>query len=116
MHIDDVFEHDHWEPMEEIYKKYDHPIWQRYDPSAGDGHGGMDYLVMAAFADAARNHTQPPIDVYDAAAYMAITALSEQSVAMGGLPQAFPDFTRGKWTSGRKPCGGAYCLDRDGVF
>ena len=57
-----------------------------------------------------------PIDVYDAATYMAITALSEQSVAMGGLPQAFPDFTHGKWTSGRKICGGAYCLDRDGVF
>ena len=71
---------------------------------------------MAAFADAARNRTQPPIDVYDAATYMAITALSEQSVAMGGLPQAFPDFTHGKWTSGRRPCGGAYCLDRDGVF
>ena len=116
VNIDDVFEHGHWEPMEEIYKKYDHPLWQNYDPSASDGHGGMDYLVMAAFADAARNRTQPPIDVYDAATYMAITALSEQSVAMGGLPQAFPDFTHGKWTSGRRPCGGAYCLDRDGVF
>lgn len=38
-----------------------------------------------------------PIDVYDMAAWMAITPLSEQSVAHGGMPQAIPDFTRGKW-------------------
>ena len=116
VHIDEVHEHGHWEPMEEIYKKYDHPLWQSYDPAATDDHGGMDYLVMSAFAESARNHTQPPIDVYDAATYMAITTLSEQSVAMGGLPQAFPDFTHGKWTSGRKVCGGEYCLDQEGVF
>ena len=41
VNIDDVFEHGHWEPMEEIYKKYDHPLWQNYDPSASDGHGGL---------------------------------------------------------------------------
>ena len=28
---------------------------------------------------------------------MAITILSENSVAMGGAPQPFPDFTNGKW-------------------
>ncbi len=38
-----------------------------------------------------------PIDVYDMAAWMSITPLSEQSVAHGGMPQAIPDFTRGKW-------------------
>ena len=38
-----------------------------------------------------------PIDVYDAAAWMSITVLSEQSVASGGMPQIIPDFTDGKW-------------------
>jgi len=28
---------------------------------------------------------------------MAITALSEESVACGSQPVAFPDFTNGKW-------------------
>ena len=40
---------------------------------------------------------KPPIDVYDAAAWMAVTCLSEQSVAMGGAPVPVPDFTDGKW-------------------
>jgi hypothetical protein len=38
-----------------------------------------------------------PIDVYDAAAWMVITPLSEQSIAHGGMPQPIPDFTRGKY-------------------
>ena len=38
-----------------------------------------------------------PIDVYDAACWMAITDLSERSIANGGTPVAFPDFTCGKW-------------------
>jgi len=31
------------------------------------------------------------------AAWMAVTCLSEQSIAMGSMPVAFPDFTNGKW-------------------
>lgn len=113
VHLDDVHAHGEWKAMEEIYKKYDHPLWQNYDPAATDGHGGMDFLVMSAFAEAARTKTPPPIDVYDAAAYMAITTLSENSVAMGGMPQAFPDFTRGKWTMPRPLCPTAYNLDEE---
>ena len=44
-----------------------------------------------------RNNEEMPIDVYDAAAWYSITALSERSIAMGGAVQAIPDFTRGKW-------------------
>ena len=43
-----------------------------------------------------------PIDVYDGATWMAVSALSEMSVALGGAPQAMPDFTNGKWFH-RKP-------------
>ena len=41
----------------------------------------------------------PDIDVYDAAAWSAPGPLSEASVAHGGAPIQFPDFTRGKWQS-----------------
>ncbi len=40
---------------------------------------------------------EPPIDVYDAATWMAITCLSEQSIAMGSMPVPVPDFTNGMW-------------------
>jgi hypothetical protein len=37
------------------------------------------------------------MNVYDAAAISAVTPLSEWSVANGGAPIDFPDFTRGRW-------------------
>jgi hypothetical protein len=38
-----------------------------------------------------------PLDVYDAAAWMCITCLSEQSIKKGGAPLEIPDFTKGKY-------------------
>lgn len=61
------------------------------------GHGGMDFLMFRDFLDAAATGRKMPVDVYDAAAWMSVTALSEKSIAQGGAPQSFPDFTRGKW-------------------
>jgi hypothetical protein len=61
------------------------------------GHGGMDYYVFEAFIDALQNKKEMPIDVYDAASWMVITALSEQSILMGGNVVVIPDFTKGKW-------------------
>ena len=71
----------------------------------------MDGLVIAAFADAIRNSRPTPIDVYDVAAWMATTTLSEQSIALGSAPVAYPDFTNGKWmTRGRDTVSGRYAL------
>lgn len=84
-----------WGNAKEYEDAYLHPLWRNYD--AHGGHGGMDYLVISAFLEAVRAGTRTPIDVYDAAAWMAVSALSEQSIALGGMPQAIPDFTRGKW-------------------
>jgi len=42
------------------------------------------------------------MDVYDAAAWSAITPLSEQSIELGHETVAFPDFTAGQWMH-RKP-------------
>ena len=70
-------------------------MWKDYDPKGG--HGGMDYLVISAFFESMTTGKKPPIDAYDAAAYMCITALSEESIIKGSAPVAIPDFTRGKW-------------------
>jgi len=79
-------------------EKYDHPVWKKYIESGVQGsHDGMDWLEFRTFFDCLINNEPMPIDVYDAAAWMAVTALSEQSIAMGSAPVAFPDFTRGKW-------------------
>ena len=71
----------------------------------------MDYLILAAFAESVQLDAKPPIDVYDTAAWMVITALSEESVAKGGAPVAFPDFTDGKWINREPYRRGRYCLD-----
>lgn len=87
-----------WEEASPWLKKYDHPLWQKWgDYAQGSGHGGMDFFVMNAFVECAKQQIAPPMDAYDAAAWSAITPLSEQSIAQSGAPQYFPDFTRGLW-------------------
>ena len=78
-------------------------LWKDIDPAdLESGHGGIDTLEFRVFADCVLNNKEMPIDVYDAASWMAITALSEQSIATGGAPQLIPDFTDGKWIN-REP-------------
>lgn len=100
----------HWlDPLEKMYENYLHPLWKNYN--AVGGHGGMDYLVMSAFIESVKNNTLPPIDVYDAAAWMSITTLSEDSIACGSMPMPIPDFTNGKWTQERPYERSRYCLE-----
>lgn len=86
-----------WDNAKEFQKEFDHPVWDGYDPKGG--HGGMDYLVLDAFFESVKKDIAPPIDVYDMAAWMAVTALSEESIACGSVPVAMPDFTNGKWVN-----------------
>lgn len=80
------------------YNEYLPDEWRNITPEEKElGHGGMDYLELKAFFKAILNGEEMPIDVYDMAAWMVITPLSEQSIAHGGMPQAIPDFTRGGW-------------------
>ena len=84
-------------------EEYLHPLWREYrDFGIRGNHDGMDYLVLRAFIESVQNGTEPPIDVYDAAAWMAITCLSEQSIAAGSMPVAIPDFTSGRWCDREK--------------
>lgn len=88
----------HWGNAEEYREKYEHPMWKKYiEDGVKKGHGGMDWLVFCEFVDCVKNHTEAPIDVYDMAAWMSISALAEESIAMGGQPVAIPDFTNGMW-------------------
>lgn len=92
-----------WEGMDDWLKEYDHPLWKKHgEYASGAGHGGIDFFVMNAFIESVKNGVAPPLDVYDAAAWSAVTPLSEASIANNGEPQDFPDFTRGTWIK-RKP-------------
>lgn len=117
--IEGLTSHDHsdWtHPAEEFEKyreKYEHPLWKKYseDGIREGGHGGMDYLVFSAFVESVKVGEKPPIDVYDAATWMAVTCLSEQSIAIGGAPVPFPDFTNGMWIDREPYRRGIFCLD-----
>ncbi|MFC4721061.1 Gfo/Idh/MocA family protein [Geojedonia litorea] len=99
IYIEGKSEHPHrWDDATSWLEKYDHPLWQKYGELAtGAGHGGMDFFVLNAFVESAKENSAPPMDAYDAAAWSAITPLSEVSIENNGEPQDFPDFTRGNW-------------------
>ncbi|MFD2573146.1 Gfo/Idh/MocA family protein [Spirosoma soli] len=91
-----------WEPFAQYQERYDHPLWQRHAQTAENaGHGGIDFFVLRAFIESVKTKTPPPIDVYDAAVWSAISPLSEESIAKGSKPVEIPDFTRGKWKTNK---------------
>ncbi|NLZ36880.1 MAG: Gfo/Idh/MocA family oxidoreductase [Clostridiales bacterium] len=107
-------EHDTWEPFSKYLNdpKYEHPLWTWFrDSNIQGGHGGMDYLVLRAYVESVRDRVAPPLDAYDGACLMAITPLSENSIAMGGAPQPIPDFTDGKWINREPSPKSRYNLD-----
>jgi predicted dehydrogenase len=88
-----------WEPAQAYLDRHDHPLWDTHaEKATGAGHGGMDWFLINAFVESVKAEAMPPIDVYDAATWLAITPLTEQSIAMGSQPVSIPDFTRGRWT------------------
>lgn len=92
-----------WEEAKTWLEKYDHPLWKRWSQDAqGSGHGGMDFYVIHMFIESAKRKVATQMDVYDAAAWSAITPLSETSITKGNETVEFPDFTNGKWMY-RKP-------------
>ena len=92
-----------WDEAKTWLDKYDHPLWTRWSKeTAGAGHGGMDFFVIHSFIESIKRKVATPMDVYDAAAWSAITPLSEQSIELGNETVEFPDFTGGQWMN-RKP-------------
>ncbi|MCW3089895.1 MAG: glycosyl hydrolase family [Ferruginibacter sp.] len=103
IHIEGKSKPHQWDAQKEWLDKYDHPLWAKYSKDAeGAGHGGMDFFVVHSFIESAKRKTATQMDVYDAAAWSAITPLSEQSIELGNQTVEFPDFTGGQWMY-RKP-------------
>ena len=84
-----------------IEDRYEDSLWKEVARPGRGGHGGMDYLMSYRLVQCLREGQAPDVNVYDAAAWSAPSALSEQSVAGGGVPVEFPDFTRGRWEKAR---------------
>ena len=61
------------------------------------GHGGMDGIMMYRIVECLQNGQPLDQNVYEGCFWSAVAPLSELSVANGGAPQSFPDFTRGNW-------------------
>ena len=102
-----------WHPGREYYSQYDHPLWTFMEdkasrtPKSEDGFvlaneiRSGDYLEDYRLIQALRDGDRPDFDVYDAADWSVVTALSEKSVANRSQAVDFPDFTKGKWRTRR---------------
>jgi hypothetical protein len=106
-----------WEKFSDVRPTHEHPLWRLYKEGGihAEGHGGMDFLVLSAFAEAAMADAPPPVDVYDTAAWMSITCLSEASASLGGAPMPVPDFTDGRWVDRAPERPSIYALDEISV-
>lgn len=94
-----------WETPEADLATYDHPLWRALADRAVDGgHRGMDYIEDFRLVECLRAGTPMDMDVYDGAAWSAVSELSERSINARSGPVDFPDFTRGAWQN-RPPLG-----------
>ncbi len=86
----------------EYEEKYLPSLWSNITKEQKQaGHGGMDFFCLCAFSKYLLDGGESPIDVYDAASWMSITALSEQSIKTG-MPIEIPDFTNGKYKTRKR--------------
>lgn len=101
-----------WKNADKYAEDYDNDLWKHKSKGMLEsGHGGMDYLVLRSMINAIKRETLPAIDVYDAASWMCITALSEKSIENGNIPVEIPDFTNGKYKNRKDKSTGKYALD-----
>jgi hypothetical protein len=91
-----------WASYWDYAQKYDHPLWKALGTEADrhrakDWSGAYDYLMLHQLTNALRRNMAPPMNVYDAATWSALSELTERSVAGKSSVQEVPDFTRGRW-------------------
>ena len=95
-------DHHSWakgEQLAAIYDQYDHPVYKRLETLAKKmgGHGGMDFIMLYRMVECLKEGIPLDQNVYEGCFWSAVSPLSEISVSQGGMPQKFPDFTRGRW-------------------
>ena len=101
--------HHRWaegEQLDKIYEQYEHPMYKRLGALAQKmgGHGVMDFMMLYRIVECLRTGEALDQNVYEGCLWSAVAPLSEASVAQGGMPQQFPDFTRKQWAN-TKPLG-----------
>jgi len=94
--------HHYWaqgEQLDAFNEKYEHPLYRRLGKVAEKmgGHGGMDFLMRYRIIECLRNELPMDQNLYEGCFWSAVAPMSEASVSQGGMPQDFPDFTRGEW-------------------
>ena len=100
-----------WGKAGEYADEYNSDLWKNTtEEMLAAGHGGMDWHVLRAWVESVKTGALPPIDVYDAAAWMSITALSDISLKNGGQTVEIPDFTRGKYKDREPLADNAYAI------
>jgi predicted dehydrogenase len=105
IHIEGRSPEHRWEELEAYRAEFEHPIWKALEErSRGAGHGGMDFIEDFRLIECLRKGEPMDMDVYDGAAWSAVSELSARSIAERSRPIDFPDFTRGAWRS-RPPLG-----------
>lgn len=93
---------DYIENAKQYEEEFMPKIWKDVTKEIIDaGHGGMDYFELVEWAKALKEGKEMPCDVYDAAAWMCITYLSEISIKENRIVE-IPDFTRGKYKTREK--------------
>ncbi len=96
-------DHHSWaegEQLASFRERYEHPLYRRLnDETKSSGHGGMDGIMMVRIVESLRRGEPLDQNLYEGCLWSAVAPLSERSVASGGAPQLFPDFTRGNYRS-----------------
>ncbi|HIV31821.1 MAG TPA: Gfo/Idh/MocA family oxidoreductase [Candidatus Alistipes excrementigallinarum] len=84
---------------EALMRRYEHPIAAEIAGKAKQvgGHGGMDFIMDYRLVYCLRHGLPLDQDVYDAAEWSCIGALTAASLERNSMPVAVPDFTRGDW-------------------
>lgn len=82
-----------------LMERYKHPIVLDIEAKAREvgGHGGMDFIMDYRLVYCLRHGLPLDQDVYDAAEWSCMGALTAASIEHNSAPVAVPDFTRGDW-------------------
>ena len=85
--------------LQALFEQYEHPLYKRLGAASkqAGGHGGMDFIMRMRMIECLRKGEPLDQNVYEGCFWSAVAPLSEASVAQDGMPQGFPDFTRGNW-------------------
>ena len=99
--VDDLSTHSFMpdEQRKALEEKYESPILKKFGKLAKEvgGHGGMDFIMDYRLVYCLQHGLPLDQDVYDAAEWSCIGALTAMSLEHNSVPVAVPDFTRGDW-------------------